>query len=214
MLANELIVSRLAALLGAPTPPDATTVEIREPVLADARAELAALGPATSGVGFGCRWLEVEYDPSAETCRTAVNRPRLVRLAGLYLWVRNSDLKGEHLLKRTLPDGAHEVLGFDHGHCFGSPTWDSSIASLAGTAFALAASSIDQGVEVADVQDCCKALLDLTDDQIAGTVVNVPAEWGLTDELGDALRSYLINSRPAVKAQLCAMYAAAQGAAP
>src|SRR5207245_1049860 len=133
---NELVVARLATALGAPCP-SGMIVDIPDAVLQDAKKENPNLGGAVAGLGFGCHWYDVSYAPGVDVCRAARNRNDLIILIGLYTWARNSDFKPEHLLYRTLSDGSTDVMGFDHGHCFGSPTWDATLEQQANVGHSL-----------------------------------------------------------------------------
>ena len=214
ILVNELVVAQLAAMLGAPCPPDPAVIDIPEVVLDKARAENANLANASAGLGFGCHWFEVTYSPGVDLCRTASNRPALIRLAALYIWTRNSDFKAEHLLHRTLADGTGHVLGFDHGHCFGSPGWDATIEQQASVAYNLAGASVDQAIDGDDLDACIADLMALTSEQIQCATQGVPPEWGVSpDELG-ALGAYLVASRQTVVDQLMDRYKQNPGGQP
>lgn len=209
VLVNELVVSRLAPALGAPCPGDAAIVLVTEPVLADAKKQSNRLGGALPGLGFGCHWYDVSYGPGAEICKGASNRGQLINLVTLYLWVRNHDFKADHLLYRTLSDGAVIILGFDHGHCFGNPTWDTTIEQQASKAHNLPRLSIDEAIEASDVSRGVRALEAVSASVINDCTENVPPEWGVPkDELG-SLNRFLVASRPMTVSTLNERYAGA-----
>jgi len=213
VLVNELVVGRLVGYLGSPSP-DGTILEVPEHVLEDARRDIPQLAGAIAGVGFGCHWYDVQYNPGVDICSAATNRERLIDIVAIGIWTRDSDMKGDHLLHRILPDGSIVVMGFDHGHCFGPPDWDESIADKADQRYFPAVTNIHAVIQPQDVGSCIDRLNAITEAQVTAAVTDVPPEWGVDQDKLSALRRYLIASRATVVAELRSKFIGNPGAAP
>jgi hypothetical protein len=194
VLVNELVVARLAEALGAPCP-RGTVVMVEQPMVDASKAAIPELGAAKPGHAFGSEWIEGQYNPGEQICSTAANREKIAGLMTLYTWVGNSDLKGEHLLWRMLPDGSHEVFGFDHGHCFGSPQWDGSIRDRAANVALRTLPQFSVAIGRESAQAFAAQLEQVTRGQIDGAVRGVPPDWGVAAETFIALADYLDRAR-------------------
>jgi hypothetical protein len=214
VLANELVTARLAALMAAPCPGDACIVDLQQATLQDAQAKMPELQNALPGQAFGCHWRDVTYQPGVDVCKAAKNRGDLARLALLYLWVRNCDVKGEHLLSYVGDDGRALILGFDHGHCFGNPKWTEDLRSQTNVGFSLPAVAIDGAIEPGDLQAPIDDLLSLTPEQISEATSGVPTEWEYTPALASALTDYLVGSRSTAVSSLINKYDPGRTAGP
>ncbi len=200
ILVNELLTARLAVLVGAPCP-EGRLVHVGPEILQTVRGEIPELARSTPGACFGRTYIEGSINPTEAICRDATNRSRLAGLVVLYVWTRNTDWKGEHLLWRVSGDSAPEVFGFDHGHCF-DYQWDRSITQKANEVdLAARLSSAPQVVSVvsrADLDPFLDAMEALTQTEIDAVVDDVPAEWGVGSEELAALAEYLYASREPV----------------
>jgi hypothetical protein len=129
--------------------------------------------------------------PSVQTCLDAANRKALARLVVLYTWTRNTDFKSEHLIATSGPQV--EVLGIDHGHCF-DYQWGLDIRDRAGSVPLVLAEPLQGIVREEEIMQGLARLDSLSEDQIRGTLEDVPAEWGISAEELDALAGYLVSS--------------------
>jgi len=213
VLVNELVVARLAVLIEAPCP-RGEIVFLPQRLISEAFTRNQHLPNGLEGLGFGSEWIDVQqYDPGKQLCADAINRSQLIDLIVLYLWVRNSDLKGEHLLYRTLASGEGEVLGFDHGHTFGPnpPNWDVNVVGLAEVDHPLNRCNIHEVVLTQDLDPSLAKLLNLEDEQVMNATRSIPGEWGASSVELEHLGQYLIKSREHVVRAVRALFPA-QGA--
>ncbi len=196
ILVNELVVARLARLFGAPVP-DGDVVAIAPEIVDWVKREVPELTNASPGAAFGRIWIEGVLSPSAETCRSARNRGDLARLVVLYTWTRNTDGKPEHLISKSTPGGAVDILGYDHGHCF-DHSWGPDVDGKAGSMTPVAFEPLSTVITSEDLAGALQAVAAVDDLAILGTVSGVPAEWAVPEDEMNALGRYLVTSRAAL----------------
>lgn len=198
VLVNELVVGRVAGLLNAPCP-DVAVISVPNAVVNDAKHDIGGLDNAKSGLAFASTWIAGTYHPSPAICQNAHNRKDLINLLGLYTWVRNTDLKAEHLLYTTSSRGTTNVSGFDHGHCIGSPGWAAAeFGTWPTKKHVVQRTALDDAVEYADIARFEQLVLGIGVQEIEASTRNVPDEWGATAADLAALGEALDKSRVVV----------------
>jgi hypothetical protein len=195
-IANEQIVGKLGAALGAP---------VGQINLIDVPADLigmqAELRHMTAGVSHGsllvpdCSdklWL-AHHD-------VAENRSRFAALAVLYGWIP----AGDHQLidRQTAP---HLVYSVDHGHFFpGGPNW--TVAGLAGAGPARPYGDLVNGCGITrdELRPVMDQLQTVTAETIAEAVAAPPNVWSITAEERVTVAAYLQARREQLLAALAA----------
>jgi len=179
ILANELVVARLAMLIEAPCP-RGELVFVDQTMIEEARREIPSLGNSRPGPALGSAWVEPQYAPGEQICATARNRRAISGLIALYTLVNNHNLADSHLLWTSFPGGSHEVYGFDHGRCFGNPQWDGGILAAIPQ---IQMRTLPQLTSVASrqaIDGFIERIGSLNKNQLDSAVSNIPSEWNVS----------------------------------
>jgi hypothetical protein len=194
--ANEQIVGRLGALVGAPVC-EVELVYIPEDL---AGWEYRDGRPLTEGWAHGSLAVEPVVETNALDDRPGDDNAR--RHAGVFAlfdWVGGSD---PQWLVRGL-DG--EYFSHDHGHYFpGGPAW--TIDGLrAAVATPYQPPGPTSGLDPAELRRLADAIESAGTQEIEGCVAKIPATWPVADEELDAVVEFVVARRGPVAERLRAL---------
>jgi hypothetical protein len=187
MVVNDQVVARLGRLAGAPVGVPAL-VDVPQGLI-DAEPEMQHIA---AGISHGTEFLVgCSERQSYEHASEVANQPRFAALAFLFGWMHAGD--HQFLYENAHPHLVHSV---DHGHFFpNGPNWDSG--SLAGAVPPEVDGGIVAGASLsaALIDTARAAFRPAADSAIAASVAAAPPSWGITEDEGEALCSYIANRR-------------------
>lgn len=196
--ANEQIVGRLGALIGAPVC-DVALVRIPDDL---AGWEFRPGHALEVGLASGSLAVEPAVETRALDNRALDDNAR--RHAGIYAlhdWLGGSDAQW------LMFGGDAAFYSHDHGHYFpGGPGWTiENLEQSVGGAFPLGFPTA--GLDNDEIERLAQRLDAVTEEEVVGCVANVPADWPVQDDELEALIDFVYGRRPAVAERLRAMVA-------
>jgi hypothetical protein len=185
---NDQIIARLGHQITAPVGEPAFVMVTDEMIAAERE-----MSHMPAGLCHATKWIPDCSDRLwLEHATTVENKPRFLKLAVLYGWIRASD--HQVIYASQIPYLVHSV---DHGHHFpGGPEW--TVASLQQAPSVDVETQITShcGHSLSEIEDAVTDLLDRTsDDGIANAIGIIPDEWGLSPDEKVALATYLSDRR-------------------
>lgn len=189
--ANEQLVGRLGALIGAPVC-EVALVKIPQALVG---WEFRPGRPLEEGWVHGSLAADLVVETRDMTSRTTDDNPK--RHAGIYAlhdWLGGSDAQ-------WLMVGAEAAYySHDHGHYFpGGPDWSAAtLNQAAGAAFQLGHPAT--GLDAQELARLANVLEGLNEQEIAFCASNLPTDWPVTDDELEALVGF-VDARRAPVAQ-------------
>jgi len=203
VLANELVANKLALFLQVPVP---------EGFIIDVPQELIGVTPAIGkdrpngsisvGPHFGVKRLDPWRNPPPDALAKVKNKDDVPNIFVFDVLTLNTDRKPEHLLvvRPDFDHTGHYVSAIDHGHCFGSPTWDASIAQRGDQDnLQITAGLMECVVGHDPFKDGLETLGQLDRSIIDQIVGELPDEWGVSPEEKVALATFIETRKTRVE---------------
>ena len=186
-LANELIVGRLGAIIGAPVPP-VSLLDVPDALVR--RAGLLGLLP---GPWVASRQVQGDFSDLVQYHSRDDNAHRLPRFLALWLWASGFD-------EQYLYDGtAHQsAWSIDYGmwlDCSESDWLASDIRPNSLSERPAGYAHADDPTELSTTADIVESV---TDDLVRSILSEVPIEWNIPPDRLDRVAEHLIDRRPAV----------------
>jgi hypothetical protein len=207
VLVNELVGSQIALRVGVPTP-ETVLMEVTATFLqANTFLEKRYARPVSPGTHFGSRLLRNMFDnPPTSLIRSARNRTDFPTVIAFDVLTNNHDRVNATNFLMVRPDQYPRMLDFvsiDFGHCFGSPSWDSSIDANVGKWCGSCFSEMAECIEGPEpFREAVDRIADVSPEWLADLLDSIPPEWSLTDSERTALSRFIIGQRGQVMAIL------------
>lgn len=204
VLANELIASGLARLIGVPTPETALVELTAEFLEAKGNEFLKNLHSTSVSVGlhFGSHRVRgVENTAVAGHLTRCGNRASFPGIFAFDVWTNNTDRKMDHCLivRPDFDPGRYYVTSVDHGHCFGGPEWPKNRDGQVGVWCKSHVSEMANLVDGdAPFDSWCTAVSAVTEEQVDAVLAEIPPEWVLPGAERAALRTFILRQRSRV----------------
>ncbi len=201
VLANELVASRLAVLLGVPVV-EFEIVRVPQAFI-DAEPDMARY-PFVGGLQFGSRFYENAFANPTKSMMAKLNNPQLFGLIIVFDHLINNWDRANHgdnvLYIRNDPDC---LLLIDHGHAFQGPEW--TVEVLRSTAlpveplFGFFYRFLADLMEGDVFSEPLARIESLQREQIESLFSDIPLQWGIYEEEQDALVDFLMVRKDFVR---------------
>jgi len=197
VLTNEFVTNKLAQFLEVPAP-QASFATFPAALVAENTALSATVGgkAVSTGPHFALRNIgTVLRNPPADTINRAKNKPDVAGILVLDVLTLNSDRNASSNLLALRPDfdpSAIYISAIDHGHCFGNPTWDQTLAQRSDQDHCPLMNELLGGIAGPNPFGSYFARLQDLTNEIIGAIVNqIPSDWGVSDLERQALNEFL-----------------------
>ena len=201
VLANELVASRLAILLGIPVV-DFEIVRVPQPFI-DFEPDMAKY-PFVGGLQFGSLYYDTAFANPTKSMMEKVGTPLLFSSIIVFdhlinNWDRASH--GDNIL--FIRDAPGRLLTIDHGHAFQGPEWTVDllkksalpIQPLFGFFYRVLADLI-----IGDAfSEPLERIENLQREQLEALMEGIPLEWGIYEEEQDAMIDFLMVRKDFVR---------------
>lgn len=199
ILANDYLVSRLAALVEAPVP-EVTLVDVSAEFLQKSGVDSGGGNTPEPGTQFGSLFKcgdtgESYTKPSSGDINSFANQTQIPLVILMDTLVANRDRKGEHIVYHPVGDGEYRFWMVDHGHCLGvNDGWD----SLETPGQGLVADTFSERITgwddfVPGLERICD---EVTESNIRDISSEMPLdEWGIASSDVDAVVDYLLEQK-------------------
>jgi hypothetical protein len=187
ILANELLASRLAALLGLPVP-TARVIEVTKDLIAHSEEMAVQLkcgsSPLMPGLCFGSQYPYVPVGPVYDLLPDSLffrveNISDFVSILAFDKWAGNIDAR-QAVFVRNIERGSYRVLMIDYGSCFGGNNWEFPDAPREGLYDRLAVYATVRGLE-AFAPFLISLEQRITLAVMESVAQDIPHEWYLND---------------------------------
>lgn len=199
ILANDYLVSRLAALVEAPVP-EVALVDVPAEFLQKSGVDLGSGDAPEPGTQFGSLFKcadsgESFTKPSAEHINSFANQTQIPLVILMDTLVANRDRKGEHIVYHPVGDGEYRFWMVDHGHCLGVNDGWTTLQTPGQGLVADTFSDRISGWE--DLVPGLERIRDeITEPNIRDISSEIPlGEWGISAADVDAVVEYLIEQK-------------------
>jgi hypothetical protein len=202
-MANEVIASRIADLLGVPCP-RATPVLVPNAIVLHEQ-ELRRRG-FSHGLHLGSEYLPSVGDGDAATLASIANKEALAKIVVFDAWCNNGDRRVQDQMIYVSVTGQIWAMSIDHGHCFGQQ-WTTAITSETHNVTVRFPVEFQPHLAVLDTafSATLSVLTAITRAEIEQCVDAVPDEW-LDAAHKDAMKKYLIGRVPDVALSISAQF--------
>lgn len=201
VLVNELVANGIGCELNLPCP-EGIIAEIDRELIEISNIENTYGRKISSGQHYGCKKIEGCYPVPPRILIDQANNKNVfpgIVLFDILTFNHNRNNQGNYLIQQARQD-SFDFYIIDHGHCFGRPNWHISIIQKIGTWNGNVLPEVANCIMGSDpFRNYIERIQNLSNEFFSKIVDEIPAEWGISNNERNALKSFLMGQRDRIK---------------